>query len=80
METRAGSCSAALADDTDDTDSCILVTSQHGGCEPGNDKTTVFMMSLAAVAARAVLSASGYNVARALAMLDSWAAEYSEES
>jgi hypothetical protein len=68
---------AALADDPD---SGILVMSQHGGCSQGADEATVFMMSLAAVGARALLSASGYNVQRAMEMLDSWAAEYAEES
>jgi hypothetical protein len=68
---------AALADDAD---SGILVMSQHGGCTPGTEDATVFMMSLAAVAARAVLSAAGYNVEKALKMLDSWASEYAEET
>jgi hypothetical protein len=67
---------AALADDAD---SGILVMSQHGGAVQGADEATVFMMSLAAVGARAILSASGYNVARALQMLDAWSAEYAQE-
>ena len=61
-------------------DSGVLVMSQHGGCAPGNEDATVFMMSLAAVAARAVLSAAGYNVQKALEMLDTWTSEYAEES
>jgi hypothetical protein len=68
---------AALADDPD---SAVLVMSQHGGCAPGNEDASVFMMSLAAVAARAVLSAAGYNVQKALEMLDTWTSEYAEES
>jgi hypothetical protein len=64
----------------DDSDSGILVMSEHGGCAPGNEDATVFMMSLAAVAARAVLSASGYHVENALKMLDAWAVEYAEET
>jgi hypothetical protein len=34
------------------------------------------MMALAAVSARALLSAHGYNVERTLKVVDTWAAEY----
>jgi hypothetical protein len=66
---------AAIADDPD---SGILIMSEHGGCEPGPEgkKAAQFMMALAAVSARALLSAHGYNVERTLKVLDTWAAEY----
>ncbi len=38
------------------------------------------MMSLAGVAARALLSAHGYNVERTLEVLDAWATEYADDS
>ncbi len=49
---------AAIADDPD---SGILIMSEHGGCEPGPEgkKSAQFMMALAAVSARALLSAHG---------------------
>jgi hypothetical protein len=36
-------------------------------------------MAPAAVSARALLSARGYNVERTLKMLDTWAAEYADD-
>ena len=38
-----------------------------------------FMMVLAAVSARALLSAHGYNVERTLKVLDTWTAEYAAD-
>lgn len=38
------------------------------------------MMSLAGIAARALLSAHGHNVEQTLAVLDAWAAEYADDS
>ncbi len=66
---------AAIADDTD---SGILIMSEHGGRQPGPEdkKAAQFMMALAAVSARALLSAHGYNVERTLKVLDTWATEY----
>ena len=66
---------AAIADDAD---SGILIMSEHGGCQPSPEgkKAAQFMMALAAVSARALLSAHGYNVERTLKALDTWAAEY----
>ena len=66
---------AAIADDAD---SGIFIMSEHGGCRPGPEgkKAAQFMMALAAVSARALLSAHGYNVERTLKVLDAWAAEY----
>ena len=59
-------------------DSGILIMSEHGGCEPGPEgkKAAQFMMAVAAVSARALLSAQGYNVARTLKALGTWAGEY----
>jgi rhamnose utilization protein RhaD (predicted bifunctional aldolase and dehydrogenase) len=70
---------AAIADDPD---SGVLIMSEHGGCLPGPEgkKAAQFMMSLAAVAARALLSAHGYNVERCLKTLDAWAAEYADDA
>jgi hypothetical protein len=70
---------AAIADDPD---SGVLILSQHGGCLPGAEgmKAAAFMMALAGVSARALLSAHGYNVERTLAILDTWAAEYADDS
>ena len=69
---------AAIADDPD---SGILIMSEHGGHQPGPEgkKTAYFMMALAAVSARALLSAHGYNVERTLKVLDTWAAEYASD-
>jgi len=66
---------AAIADDPD---AGILIMSQNGGCQPGPEgkKASAFIMALAAMAARAFLSARGYNVERTLTVLDTWAAEY----
>ena len=66
---------AAIADDLD---SGILIMSEHGGRQPGPEgkKAGQFMMALAAVSARALLSAHGYNVERILKVVDTWAAEY----
>ena len=70
---------AAIADDPD---SGVLIMSQHGGCIPGAEgmKAAAFMMALAGVSARALLSAHGYNVERTLEILDTWAAEYADDS
>jgi hypothetical protein len=70
---------AAIADDPD---SGVLILSQHGGCLPGAEgmKAAAFMVALAGVSARALLSAHGYNVERALEILDTWAAEYADNS
>ena len=70
---------AAIADDPD---SGVLILSQHGGCLPGAEgmKAAAFMMALAGVSARAQLSAHGYNVERTLEILDTWAAEYADDS
>jgi hypothetical protein len=70
---------AAIADDTD---SGVLIVSQHGGCLPGAEgmQAAAFMMALAGVSARALLSSHGYNVERALEILDTWAAEYADDS
>jgi hypothetical protein len=70
---------AAIADDPD---SGVLILSQHGGCLPGAEgmKAAAFMMALAGVSARALLSAHGYNVERTLEILDTWAAEYADDS
>ena len=69
---------AAIADDPD---SGVLIMAQHGGCLPGEGKKAgAFMMSLAGVAARALLSAHGYDVDRTLEVLDAWAAEYAADS
>jgi hypothetical protein len=43
-------------------------------------KAAAFMMALAGVSARALLSAHGYNVERTLEILDTWAAEYADDS
>jgi hypothetical protein len=66
----------------DDPDSGLLIMSQRGGCKEGpeGDRVTAFMMALAATAARALLSAHGYNVERTLRVLDAWAAEYADDS
>jgi hypothetical protein len=65
---------AAIADDPD---SGIFIMSEHGGCQPRPDSNAAqFIMALAAVSTRALLSAHGYNVERTLKVLDTWAAEY----
>jgi len=66
----------------DDPDSGLLIMSQRGGCKPGpeGERLTAFMIALAATAARALLSARGYNVERTLRMLDTWAAEYADDA
>ena len=66
----------------DDADSGLLIMSQRGGCKPGpeGDRVTAFMLALAVTAARALLSAHGYNVERTLRVLDAWAAEYADDA
>ena len=66
----------------DDPDSGLLIISQHGGCQPGpeGDRVTAFMLALASLAARAMLASNGYNVERALRVLDAWTAEYADDA
>jgi hypothetical protein len=64
---------AAIADDAD---SGMLILRQHGG--DARD-AGIFMMGLAAVSARALLSANGWNVTKTLAVLDKWAEHYALE-
>jgi hypothetical protein len=65
----------------DDPDSGLLIISQHGGCKPGpeGDRVRAFMIALAALAARAMFAANGYNVERTLRVLDAWTAEYADD-
>lgn len=46
---------------------------------PEGKKAAQFMMALAAVSTKALLSAHGYNVERTLKVLDTWAAEYAAD-
>ena len=59
-----------------------MTSNRQRAPEPGPEgkKASPFIMALAAVAARALLSAHGYNVERTLRVLDSWAAEYADDS
>jgi hypothetical protein len=62
---------AAIADDAD---SGLLIIGEHGGLR--DQETSVFIMALAAVAARALMSANSYNIERTVKLLDTWASEY----
>jgi hypothetical protein len=66
----------------DDPDSGLLIISQHGGCKPGpdGDRVTTFMLALASLAARAMFASNGYNVERAVRVLDAWTAEYADDA
>jgi hypothetical protein len=63
---------------TDDKESGVLVLNQNGMLD--SRQTSAMGMSLAAVAARALMTGFGYNVEVALKTLDAWAAEYSREA
>jgi hypothetical protein len=62
---------------TDDKDSGVLILSQNGLLH--DQQTSAMGMSLAAVAARALMTGFGYNVEQALRTLEAWSAEYTRE-
>lgn len=64
----------------DDADSGILILDQHGAIQPGNDEITSFVLAVANVANRALLTAHGCRVDRAMKVLDAWMKEYGEEA
>jgi len=66
---------AAVADDPD---AGLLVMSEHGALD--NRATSHFIMSLAAVAGRALLAANGFNVEKTVQVLSRWSAEYAEDA
>ena len=55
----------------------VLILSQNGLLH--DRQTSAMGMSLAAVAARALMTGFGYNVEQALRTLEAWSAEYSRE-
>jgi hypothetical protein len=62
---------------TDDKEAGVLILSQN---ELLHDRqTSALGMSLAAVAARSLMTGFGYNVEQALRALEAWSAEYSQE-
>ncbi len=56
--------------------------SQHGGCQPGPEgkKGLGVYHGAGCGGGPALLSAHGYNVERTLTVLDTWAAEYADDS
>ena len=58
-----------------DTEAWTFIMAQHS--EPEHRD---FMASLALVSARAVLSSNGWNIAKTLKVLDTWAEEYAQEA
>jgi hypothetical protein len=60
----------------DDKDSGVLILTQN---EMLTSASSAMGMSLAAVAARALMSACGYNMAQVMKMLDAWSDEYALE-
>jgi hypothetical protein len=65
---------AAIADDAD---AGLLIMSEHGAL--ADRGTSRFVMALASVAGRALLSSCGYNVERVVQLLDTWAQEYAHD-
>jgi hypothetical protein len=63
---------------TDDADAGILIIGEHGGLK--DQDVSVFIMALAAFAARALMSANSYNIERTVKLLDTWASEYAGSS
>ena len=59
---------------TDDADAGVLILREHGG--RAGDPAITFMIGLAAVSARALMAAYGYNVDRVMRILDAWTDEY----
>jgi len=66
---------AAVADDAD---SGLLIMSEHGAL--ADPEIRRFALALAGVATRALLSVNGYNIERTVRLLDTWAAEYAEDT
>ena len=66
---------AAVADDPD---AGLLIMGEHGALE--DERLFKFVMALAGVAARSLLTASGYNVERTIKTLETWQAEYADDT
>lgn len=65
---------AAVADDAD---TGILILAEHGALE--DRELSRFVMALAGVAARSLLTVNGYNIERTIKTLETWAAEYADD-
>jgi hypothetical protein len=64
----------------DDADSGILILDQHGAIVPGNDEVTAFVLAVANVANRALITAHGCRVDRAMKVLSAWMDEYGKQA
>jgi len=64
----------------DDADSGILILDQHGAIVPGNDEVTAFVLAVANIANRALITAHGCRVDRAMTVLSAWMDEYGKQA
>jgi hypothetical protein len=69
---RAGIC--------DDADAGVLIIQQNGGAAagPAGNEMTKLVIATTALAVRVLLSANGFNVKKALAVIDQWIGELAE--
>lgn len=63
---------------TGDPDRGVAILTAHGGADSAELSTLA--VSVAGIAARAVLSANGYNVHKALEIIDGWIDEASRSA
>jgi hypothetical protein len=63
---------------TDDADAGVLIMAEHSALE--DRELSRFVMALAGVAARSLLTVNGYNIERTIKTLETWAAEYDDDA
>lgn len=70
---RAGLC--------DDVDTGVLITQQNGGAEAGPEgaELTELLYAVIGLAVRTLLASNGYNVDKAMAVIDLWLREYGRQ-